>query len=97
MLGKDVGTLKPDAAADIVLWDYQPITPVDNQTAGAHLLFGLQHAKPADIWVNGKKVWEQGHSTQIDEQQLIQKVKVLVPILWKRFSNAGNGKKVVRG
>jgi len=85
MMNRTIGILKPGAVADIVMWDYLPSTPINNDTVAGHLLFGLQHAKPVDIWVNGDLVWEHGQSTKIDKESLVMEAQKRVPELWKRF------------
>ena len=85
MMNRVIGVLKVGAVSDIVLWDYLPTTPFNNDTVVGHLLFGLQYAKPENIWVNGDLVWEHGHSTNIDQESLIIEAQKRVPELWKRF------------
>ena len=85
MMNRTIGVLKPGAEADIVMWDYVPTTPLTNDSAAGHLLFGVQNSKPVNIWVDGVLVWEHGHSTKIDEESLIIEAQRLVPELWKRF------------
>ena len=36
-----IGMLAPGAAADIIVCDYQPITPLNADNLNAHVLFGL--------------------------------------------------------
>jgi putative selenium metabolism protein SsnA len=85
MLDRTLGALTPGAAADIVLWDYQPVTPLDGSSAEAHLMFGLQYSRPVRIWVDGEVIWEQGHSVGVDEDRLMQEAREAVPELWRKF------------
>jgi putative selenium metabolism protein SsnA len=85
MMNKAIGVLKPGAVADIVLWDYVPATPLTNDTAPGHLLFGVQNAKPIRIWVDGDMVWDNGHAVRIDKDSVIREARKRVPELWKRF------------
>ena len=42
-----LGELRPGAAADMVLLDYDPPTPLDAETVAGHLVFGMSQAPVA--------------------------------------------------
>jgi len=85
LLGRKIGTLEKDAAADIVLWDYAPMTSLDDETFAAHLIFGLQHAKPRQAWIDGNKVLQDGRPIAVAEDRLVTEARAMATILWERF------------
>ena len=85
MLYRTVGILSAGAAADVVLWDYIPPTPVDENTVPAHLTFGLQYAKPIHIWIDGEMIWENGESLNVDVPTIAIKARKRVPELWRKY------------
>lgn len=92
MLGRKVGTLETGAAADLVLWDYVPTTPVDDETFAAHLIFGLQYAKPMHIWIDGNRVLQDGRSTTVAEDRLVTEARAKATELWERYRKIDVGK-----
>ncbi|MFQ5411543.1 MAG: amidohydrolase family protein, partial [Phycisphaerae bacterium] len=55
-LGTTIGRLAPGAAADLVVTDYVPATPIQSDNAAAHLIFALgprhvRHVAVAGQWV----------------------------------------------
>ena len=89
MLNRKIGILQTGAAADFVIWDYSPLTPLNNDNFPAHLIFGLQSAKSIDIWIDGSKVLENGQSVFLDSKRLSIEVSRKVPELWARFRESG--------
>jgi putative selenium metabolism protein SsnA len=89
MLNRKIGVLEPGAAADFVLWDYIPMTPLDDKTFPAHILFGMPSAKPIDIWIDGAKVFKNGRPIHVDQDQIVQEAKGKVAQLWTRFRESG--------
>lgn len=53
--GTPIGPLREGAIADLVVLDYQPFTPLTEETLGAHLLTGLSANPVESVMVDG--VW----------------------------------------
>src|ERR1043166_1433684 len=53
-LGCTLGKLDPGAAADIVVTDYQPSTPLTTETAAAHFIFGMSSRHVRHVMVAGR-------------------------------------------
>ena len=51
---KTLGILKEGAAADVIVVDYDPLTPMDASNCNGHLLFGGERKYGADTVCNGK-------------------------------------------
>ena len=81
-----IGVLKEGAAADIVLMDYYPPTPFDENTILGHFIFGLSQSF-VDTTIAGGKVLMQGKKLMIDldEERIAAKSMELSKKLWARF------------
>jgi cytosine/adenosine deaminase-related metal-dependent hydrolase len=53
LLGVSVGSLRAGAAADIVVTDYKPFTPMNASNASAHFLFGMSSRQVRHVIVDG--------------------------------------------
>ncbi len=54
ILGRRLGSLLPGAAADVVVTDYVPSTPLDAANAAAHLIFATGPEHVRDVYVDGR-------------------------------------------
>ena len=81
-----VGVLKEGHAADIILMDYYPPTPFDENTFLGHLGFGLSQSF-VDTTICGGKVLMEGKRLKIgvDEEEVAAKSLELSRKLWERF------------
>ena len=81
-----MGTLEEGAAADVVLVDYDPPTPLDDSTALGHLVFGISQAT-VDTTICGGRILMEGKRLQLDldEADLAARSRELARQLWERF------------
>jgi cytosine/adenosine deaminase-related metal-dependent hydrolase len=81
-----MGTLAEGAAADVILVDYHPPTPLNDETALGHLVFGLSQAS-VDTTICGGRILMEGKRLQIDvdEAALAARSRELAARLWERF------------
>ena len=63
--GFPLGTLTEGAAGDIILVDYDPPTPLDDDSVLGHLVFGISEA-PVDTTICGGRVLMEGKRLQLD-------------------------------
>ncbi len=84
--GFPLGTLAEGAAADVILVDYHPPTPLNGDTVLGHLVFGISQA-PVDTTICGGRILMEGKSLKIDldEAELARKSRALAERLWDRF------------
>jgi putative selenium metabolism protein SsnA len=84
--GTSIGTLAEGAAADVILVDYAPPTPLDSGTALGHLVFGISQAT-VDTTICGGRILMEGKRLQIDvdEAALAAHSRELAQQLWARF------------
>jgi putative selenium metabolism protein SsnA len=56
LLGTPIGLLHPDAAADVVVTDYNPHTPCTTENFAGHFLFGMSSRFVKHVFVGGRAV-----------------------------------------
>ena len=84
--GFPLGTLEEGTAADVILVDYDPPTPLDDSTALGHLVFGISQAT-VDTTICGGRILMESKRLQIDidEVALATRSRELARKLWERF------------
>lgn len=80
------GVLKEDNFADIIMLDYDPITPLNEDNVLGHIVFGIAEANVVTTIANGKVLW---HNYQfedfIDQHQINKHSRELAKKLWERI------------
>jgi cytosine/adenosine deaminase-related metal-dependent hydrolase len=84
--GEGLGELVEGHAADIVLVDYDPPTPLDESTLFGHLVFGVSQAA-VDTTIAGGRVLMAGRRLEldIDEAEVMARARERAAALWERF------------
>lgn len=80
-----LGRLIPGAAADIVVTDFVPATPLTADNAPAHLIFsmGAQHVR--HVMVAGRWVLRDGKPIRNDADEIRREAVAVAKALWKRM------------
>ena len=83
---KGLGELKEGYAADVILMDYFPPTPMDASTFAGHLVFGLSQSQVDTTIAAGRILMENKElKLDIDEEEVSAKSLELSTKLWNRF------------
>ncbi|HEU5378396.1 MAG TPA: putative aminohydrolase SsnA [Ktedonobacteraceae bacterium] len=80
-----VGELSVGAAADLVLLDYYPPTPLSGANFPWHLLFGLDAQHINSTMVAGRWLMRNREIPGLDEERIHARAKELANALWKRL------------
>ncbi|NNU75696.1 putative aminohydrolase SsnA [Clostridium estertheticum] len=80
-----VGILKEGALADIIIVDYNPPTPINENNINSHLLFGINGRFVDTTIINGRVVMENRKLINIDEEKIMARSRELASDVWKRF------------
>ena len=80
-----LGQIKPGAAADMIVLDYQPFTPLDENNADAHILFGLTGGKVRTVLSAGRLLMHKGELCVLDEEIICAAAKTAARKLWERM------------
>jgi cytosine/adenosine deaminase-related metal-dependent hydrolase len=86
MWGFPLGTLQEGAAADIILVDYHPPTPLNSNTVLGHLIYGISQATVDTTICAGRVLMEDKRlCIDVDEAALAARSRELTVKLWDRF------------
>jgi putative selenium metabolism protein SsnA len=80
-----VGILKDGALADIIVVDYNPWTPINENNINSHMVFGVMGRHVDTTIINGKVVMEGRKLIGIDEERIMARGRELAAAVWKRF------------
>lgn len=84
--GKGHGKISEGAAADMILVDYDPHTPLNADTWIGHVVYGISQARVDTTIVAGEfLMWDGELLLNIDEAQLRAESRELAKALWDRF------------
>ena len=67
---KPLGVLKPGAAADVIVMDYKPFTPLSAENIDGHMLFGMMGRNCRTTIINGKVLYKDREFVSIDEDDI---------------------------
>lgn len=81
-----LGVLKEGAAADVIVVDYDPLTPMDHTNANGHILFGVTGKCVATTMINGKVLMKDHELLHIDEEKEMAECREEAKKLWKSIN-----------
>ncbi len=85
-LGIQLGVLQPGAAADIIVTDYVPATPLTNQNIAEHLIFGMSSRHVRSVMIGGHWRLRDRVMVALDEGELSRLAEAESQRLWSRMS-----------
>jgi putative selenium metabolism protein SsnA len=80
----DIGVLRPGAAADLMLVDYHPTTPLTQDNLPSHILFGFENSMVTSTMVAGNWLMRNRQLLTLDEARITSASRELARALWKR-------------
>lgn len=80
--GGRFGSVEPGAAADLVVLDYRPPTPLVAENVAGHLVFGMRSADVQSVIVGGRLVLED-RRFPFDPQPLLRQAREAARKLWR--------------
>jgi putative selenium metabolism protein SsnA len=83
---KPLGVLKAGAAADVIVLDYIPLTPMDGSNIDGHILFGMTGRHVVTTICNGKVLMKDRLLTSIDEEKVMADVRAESAKLWQSIN-----------
>ncbi|MEG0178312.1 MAG: putative aminohydrolase SsnA [Oscillospiraceae bacterium] len=81
-----LGELSEGAAADIIVADYNPLTPLTANNLGGHTLFGMQGRSVVTTMINGTVRMLNRELVGIDEQRVMAQSREQAADLWRRIN-----------
>ena len=83
--GKELGVIKKNAPADIIIVDYKPPTPINDENYFYHILFGFNGGLVDTTIVNGHVLMENQEVKVVDYEKTIERCKKQAKDFWRRF------------
>ncbi|MDO4564122.1 MAG: putative aminohydrolase SsnA [Clostridia bacterium] len=77
-----LGILKEGAYADIIITDYDPLTPMNGQNCSSHILFGMNGRSVITTVCNGKVLMKDRELLVADEAEIMAKCRESATKLW---------------
>ena len=77
-----LGVLKEDAAADVIVVDYDPLTPMDATNYSGHILFGMMGRSVKTTVANGRVLMKDRELIGIDEAKVMAECRSQAKKLW---------------
>ncbi len=68
---KPLGVLKEGAAADVIITDYIPLTPMNGNNCNSHILFGMTGRSVVTTIAGGRVLMKDRRLTGIDEEKVL--------------------------
>ncbi len=75
LLQEAVRRIKEGAAADVIVADYVPRTPMDASNINSHILFGMTGRSVVTTVCNGKVLMKDRELIGIDEEKVLYEVR----------------------
>ena len=79
---KPLGIIKAGAYADVIVADYDPLTPMDGSNCNSHILFGMNGRSVVTTVCNGKVLMKDRKVLVIDEKELMKECRKSAQKLW---------------
>ncbi len=83
--GQMIGPLREEAAADLVVLDYQPATPLTSESLASHLLHGVAAQHVESVMVDGMwRLWKR-KPLSVDVAELARTSREAAAAVWARL------------
>ncbi|MFV0400960.1 MAG: putative aminohydrolase SsnA [Oscillospiraceae bacterium] len=79
-----LGIVKAGAYADLIVVDYVPHTPLNENTIGGHTMFGLMGRSVDSTMINGTFVMKERQMQTVDEEKILAESRAQAADFWKR-------------
>lgn len=79
------GIIEEGAVGDVIVVDYNPLTPMNGSNYNSHILFGMMGKSVDTTIVNGKVLVKDGKLLNINEDEILAKSRVVCSKLWNRI------------
>ena len=80
-----VGAIAEGAAADLILVDYHPATPMTPANIGGHLVFAMNESMITTTIVAGEVLMRDRELLTVDEQEVKARCREAAPAFWDRY------------
>ncbi len=85
IIGEPYGSIKSGLPADIIIVDYEPVTPLNKDNINGHLIFGVSGSMTDTTIINGKILMRHRKLINADEKEIMAKSREAAENLWKKL------------
>lgn len=82
---RELGILKAGAYGDVIIVDYNPLTPMNSNNLFGHMLFGFTGRSVITTIINGKIVMKDRELVNIDEEKIFADSREVAQKLWDKM------------
>jgi cytosine/adenosine deaminase-related metal-dependent hydrolase len=82
-----LGLLIPGAAADMMIVDYHPFTPLTAGNLPWHIIFGFEASMIRTTIASGAVLMHDREIFVLDEREIAAEARALAPSVWERYTN----------
>jgi cytosine/adenosine deaminase-related metal-dependent hydrolase len=83
---KPIGVIEKGAYADIIVVEYDPLTPFNENNANSHILFGVSGRCVTTTMINGKVVMKDRELVGVDSEGIMAKSREISNKLWGKIN-----------
>ena len=84
-LNEEFGKIEEGSAADLMVVDYDPPTPMNADNFYDHLFFGITESRVRSLYVNGKTLMQDYKIKTFDEAEVRREARRIASRLWKKL------------
>ncbi|WP_315078465.1 putative aminohydrolase SsnA [uncultured Clostridium sp.] len=83
---KPLGILKEGAYADLIIVDYNPLTPMNENNLNGHIMFGMSGRGVDTTIINGKIIMKNRKIMTVNEDNIFKKSRKISEEFWSNFN-----------
>jgi putative selenium metabolism protein SsnA len=87
IFGKKIGSLEKEAAADLIVLDYEPPTPLTEENVLFHYLFGMRSSMVESVMINGRWIVKDNEVEGIDVNAVYKEASKAAAKLWEKMKS----------
>ncbi|SHI54611.1 putative selenium metabolism protein SsnA [Clostridium amylolyticum] len=84
---KPIGVIEKGALADIIVVEYDPLTPLNGDNVNSHILFGVSGRCVTTTMINGKVLMKDREILAVDTEKIMAESRQLSKKLWQRVNS----------
>lgn len=81
----EMGIIEEGALGDVIIVDYNPLTPMNANNYNSHILFGIMGKSVDTTIVNGEVLVKDGKLLRVKEEEILAKSRDVCSKLWNRI------------
>jgi len=87
MFGREIGVIREGAAADVIVVDYDPPTPLGEGNINGHVMFGMSGHMVASTVADGRVLMKDRKLVSVDKPALMARCREAAGAVWARIND----------